>query len=424
METKSLNSTVTSLLPLKDWYRIAKVLSQEFKSSQVLSDVPMSKPAGFDYIDSQSSLDKMMIRIDSATRVALDTEANSLHNYFDRVCLIQLSHEDQHFIIDPLVKVNFTQFMDWLQHRTLILHGADFDLRMLRLSFDYRPKNGVFDTMLAAQLLNYERFGLGALVEQFFGIVLPKGSQKSNWAQRPLQESQLSYAADDTRYLESIADSLTEQLEELGRLDWHTEWCNRIVDVTEFDEPRDPERQWRVKGLGGLNRRQLAYVRELWKWRDLEAQQIDRPAFKVMGNHLLIEIASKVDSDVEDPLNGDLRLPKNCTGKRLAALNKAMKKAESLNESEWPPLRVKREKRESYPETKALVEALKNACSTKADSLNLQPSVLAPKATLMAIARNHVTHQNDLFSDTGLMSWQTSEIKDSVDAVLNNGKAS
>lgn len=384
----------------------------------------MSKDSYFDYIDSASTLNRMMLTIDSASRVALDTEANSLHNYYDRVCLIQLSYDGQHYIIDPLASYDLRPFIDWLSGRTLILHGADFDLRMLRSTFDFRPEKGVFDTMLAAQLLNYERFGLGALVKEFFDVKLPKGSQKSNWAQRPLRDSQLSYAADDTRYLESITDTLTDQLETLGRRSWHDEWCERIVDATESDEPRDPERQWRIKGLGGLSRHQLAYVRELWKWRDQEAQSVDRPAFMVMGNQQIVAIAVNADSESEDPLNGNVRLPKTCTGKRLSALKEAVSRASSLREEDWPPLRLKREKRASYPDTKALVESLKSACGEKAAELNLSPSVLAPKATLTALARNHVSSQEDLFHESTLMNWQVKEIRDIVERVLVGSPAS
>jgi ribonuclease D len=366
----------------------------------------------------------MMLAIDSAPRVALDTEANSLHNYFDRVCLIQLSYDGRHYIIDPLASYDLLPFVDWLSGRTLILHGADFDLRMLRSTFDFRPEKGVFDTMLAAQLLNYERFGLGALVEEFFDIKLPKGSQKSNWAQRPLRDSQLSYASDDTRYLESIADTLAEQLDALGRLSWHGEWCDRIVDATEFDEPRDPERQWRIKGLGGLSRRQLGFVREVWRWRDREAQSVDRPAFMVMGNQQIVAIAVNADSEPENPLNGNVRLPKTCTGKRLNALKEALFRASAFEEEDWPPLRLKREKHSSYPDTKALVESLKRACSEKASALDLSPSVLAPRAALMVLARNHVSSQEDLFCDTNLMTWQVEEIREIVERILVGSPAS
>lgn len=377
----------------------------------------IERPA-FEYISSTDSLKGLLDKLSDANRVALDTEANSLHNYFDKVCLIQLSYDEHHFIIDPLADFDLTPFIDWLRGRTLILHGADFDLRMLRSTFGYRPEKGVFDTMLAAQLLNYERFGLGALVEQFCDITLSKNSQKSNWGRRPLSETQLTYAIDDTRFLEGIVDILTEQLIAKGRLDWHTEWCNRIIDVTKSDLQRDPDRAWRIKGLGGLDRRQLAFVRALWIWRDAEAQQIDRPAFKVLGNHQLIELAVHTENDATFLSSEHVRLPKNCVGPRLLALESAVNDAHDLAVSEYPTTRLKREKREPIADSKALVESLKESCADRAEELDIQPSVLAPRAALTAIARHHVQNFDDVYADCGLMNWQINEVRENVDRVL------
>jgi len=378
----------------------------------------MSLDSPYQYVDSDQSVAQLLNTLGDTPRVALDTEANSLHNYFDRVCLIQLSCDGHHYIIDPLADCDLSPFVEWLRDRQLILHGADFDLRMLRSSFGYRPNKGVFDTMLAAQLLNFDRFGLGALVEHFFDITLAKGSQKSNWARRPLSETQLTYAADDTRYLETIADKLAKQLDELGRSQWHQEWSSRIVDVTETDVERDPETVWRIKGLGPLSRRQLAFVRALWLWRDNEAQKVDRPTFKILDNQQIIKIATIADDNIAKALNGSLRLPKDCTSQRLANLNKALKDTHNLESTEFPQKRVKREKREPLPDTKEIIEALKKACAVIATDLNLQPSVLAPKATLSAIARNYVTKQSDLFADSGLMKWQIAQIEENVQDTL------
>ncbi len=378
----------------------------------------MTIQSGFEYIDSDASIKKLLKTLGDAPRVALDTEANSLHNYFDRVCLIQLSCKGHHYIIDPLAKCDLTPFIDWLRDRVLILHGADFDLRMLRATFDYRPNKGVFDTMLAAQLLNFDRFGLGALVERFFDITLAKGSQKSNWARRPLSDTQLTYAADDTRYLEEIADNLETQLADLGRSAWHEEWSDRIVQVTETDIERDPDSVWRIKGLGSLTQRQLAFVRALWKWRDAEAQKVDRPPFKIFSNQPLIDIALQADENIDGALNGKIRLPRDCTGKRLTNLKKALEEADKLPSEDWPLRRLKRPRQSPLPDTKELVETLKDACATVANDLDLQPSVVAPKSTLAAIARNHVIQESDIFLDSGLMKWQIEQIEPAIHSAL------
>lgn len=405
------------------WIQIRNIAKLLLCKSLLLAVCPlntesMTERPAFQYVDTSAAVKAMMKVLGDAPRVAIDTEANSLHNYFDKVCLIQLSCEGNHFIIDPLADIELDPFIQWLRKRVIILHGADFDLRMMRSTFGFRPEGGVFDTMLAAQLLNIERFGLGALVEEFCDITLSKGSQKSNWARRPLSENQLAYAIDDTRFLEHIADILAEQLEGKKRIAWHTEWCNRIIEVTETDEPRDPERVWRIKGLAGLDRRQLAYVRALWNWRDREARRIDRPAFKVMANHQLIEIATVIEKDNAYLNNGTEKLPKNCTGMRLKNMRRAVDEVHRMPKSDYPPLRIKREKRKPIPDTKVLVDSLKNSCTIKAKELELQPSVLAPKAALTAIARHHMLKQDDVFEQCGLMSWQIEQVRDGVERVL------
>ena len=49
------------------------------------------------YVRERAAMETLIERIASAERVALDTEADSLHNYFEKVCLIQLSLGDEHY---------------------------------------------------------------------------------------------------------------------------------------------------------------------------------------------------------------------------------------------------------------------------------------------------------------------------------------
>ena len=43
---------------------------------------------GYIYVSKLAALESLIRRIDAAERVAVDTEADSLHNYFEKVCLI------------------------------------------------------------------------------------------------------------------------------------------------------------------------------------------------------------------------------------------------------------------------------------------------------------------------------------------------
>ena len=117
------------------------------------------------YVRDHIAMDGLIARIATAERVALDTEADSLHNYFEKVCLIQLSLGDEHYIVDPLAGLDLGGFLAALAEKPLILHGGDYDLRMMRASLDFHARGEVFDTMIAAQLLGIEQIGLAALIE-------------------------------------------------------------------------------------------------------------------------------------------------------------------------------------------------------------------------------------------------------------------
>ncbi|MSP40444.1 MAG: hypothetical protein EXR70_18295 [Deltaproteobacteria bacterium] len=353
-------------------------------------------------------------RIVTADRVGLDTEADSLHNYFEKVCLIQLSLGDEHYIVDPLSGVDLGGFYEALADKPLILHGGDYDLRMMRLSHDFRTVREVFDTMIAAQLLGIEQIGLAALIEKYFGVVIEKAGQKSDWSRRPLSDKQLSYAVNDTRYLAALADRLSGELRELGRLEWHAESCRAMVESSGRDRPRDPDDAWRIKGAGRLTRRQLAYLRELWLWRDGHAQRANRPQFMIFGNQQILELIAWADAHVGEPLHQGPKLPRNITGALLSMLEQAIKRAGEMAPAEWPELR-RREHVES-PSNECLERAkvLRDDCARIAKELGISASVLAPKAAIEAIARSEPRNVEEIMECGRLLRWQAELILGSV----------
>ncbi|MBM2806816.1 MAG: rnd [Deltaproteobacteria bacterium] len=122
------------------------------------------------YVRKRAALEALIERIGAAEKVGLDTEADSLHNYFEKVCLIQLSLRDEHYIVDPLAGLELGGFLEALAEKPLILHGGDYDLRMMRASTGFRTRREVFDTMIAAQLLGIEQIGLAALLEMVAAV--------------------------------------------------------------------------------------------------------------------------------------------------------------------------------------------------------------------------------------------------------------
>ena len=374
----------------------------------------------FEYIDTNDGLDRLIVSLRGASRVALDTEADSLHHSFEKVCLIQLSFQGRTYIVDPLADICLESLLQELAHKNLVFHGAEYDLRMLMAGYRFRPDGEVFDTMLAAQLVEGEARSLVALAGQYLGVELTKQGQRSDWSRRPLTDSQLSYACNDTRYLQAIADHLEGELHRLGRLEWHREACRRMVKTTGQEKsPADPERIWRIKGLIELDRRQLAFVREIWHWREREAQQADLPPFKIAGNQLIIELALWASGAKKQKLSdpegnpprgwatapGGPKLPRNCVGARLRGLEEAIQRARQLREPNWPPLRTgnNRVQNEYPPE----LDLLRAECDRLAAELGVESSLVASRRQLEAISLARPTTAEQLQQAGHLMDWQT-----------------
>ena len=160
--------------------------------------------------------------------MAVDTEADSLHHYIEKLCLVQVSVPEEDMVIDPLVSLDLKPLVELLNRKSLILHGADFDIRILKRFYAFEPRE-IFDTMIAAQLLGYEKQGLADLAEKHCGVVLSKSAQKADWSVRPLNEKLLLYAANDTHYLLPLRAKLQEELEALGRDGWHRQSCAKLL---------------------------------------------------------------------------------------------------------------------------------------------------------------------------------------------------
>lgn len=372
----------------------------------------------YTYVQHDRDLAELTKRLQEVERVAFDSEANSLHNYRERVCLIQLSAGDHNYIVDPLSGANLDPLMKRLERIELIIHGADYDLRLMRGTFGFVPKASVFDTMLAAQLLGMDRIGYAALCEQFFEVQISKAGQKSNWAKRPLTDAQLAYAADDTRYLGPLADLLRDQLEARGRLEWHREWCHRVVKAAAESPRRNDDESWRIRGTGTLKPKQLAYVREIWGWREQQAERADCPPFKVLGNQQLLELATWAAAHPGADLENGPRLPRSCDGRRLQALKAALRRAHALPKEKWPERFKRQPQAYTGPECKPQIDALRAESARIAAELGIPAAVLAPKATIVNIARSNARTRQDMQASSGMMNWQVALLEEPLRAVL------
>ena len=372
----------------------------------------------FSYVQEPAALDGLIQCIGKAQRVALDTEADSLHNYFEKVCLVQLSLDGEHYLLDPLARLELGEFLQALGEKPLILHGGDYDLRMLRVSTGFRPRREVFDTMIAAQLLGFEAIGLAALIERFFEVTIGKEGQKSDWSRRPLSQKQLHYAVNDTRYLEALAERLAAELSARGRLDWHVESCQAMVESTGRDRARDPEEAWRIKGSGRMSRRQLAYLREIWRWRDEHARRSNRPAFHIVGNQLIFELIEWADSHDGAPLEEGPKLPRNIRAELLTSLQQARARVAGMTEAQWPERkRGERAENLSAADLEKLTR-LRGNCAAIAKELQIAASTLASKSALDAIIRRRPGTLDEIIACSGLLRWQAELVQGAVEKSL------
>lgn len=347
-------------------------------------------------ISSPAQLDHLLERLEgqSGIRCGLDTEADSLHSYREKLCLVQFCCEDFLAVIDPL-KIDhavLSRFLEFLRPRVVWLHGADFDMTLILRTFGFLPEQ-ILDTQLASRLVGHQRFGLANLIEDYFGVKLSKSSQKADWGSRPLKEKMLSYAYDDVRYLLPLADRLCEKLHELGRWGWFEEWCRFARQAVLNRRERAPEEVWRISGWGKLEREGLAYLRELWYWRDRESEILDRPSFRVMTNQSLLDLAMAAASGEEIRGARGLR-PVQCE-----RLREAIRTASSLKREEWPLKRVGLAKpREDI--NQFAFESLRKRRDEQASRLGLEPTIVATRSALETLANDRSR------ADEVLMSWQ------------------
>jgi len=323
---------------------------------------------------------------------AMDTEADSLHRYSERLCLIQYTDGEKHQLIDPLEIESMQPLVDVLKDAKIWMHGADYDMMLMRKEFDSLPAM-IYDTQIAARLIGAQRFGYANLVEDYLGVELDKGSQKADWAKRPLTDIMVDYALNDVRYLKPLAETLLKGLHEKGRYEWFIESCENAMQRVQ-DRPQgrgdDP---WRIKGAGRLQPKGLAYLRALWHWRDDEAREWDRPCFMVCGNKQLI-------SWVEELVNGKKpKLPKHFRTKRVKNFFKVVDDAAKLPESEYPQ-KPKGLRRKKDPEFDDKVDAYVAKRNALAEELEIDGSLIISRATIEALVMETTTPEESL------MKWQ------------------
>jgi ribonuclease D len=233
----------------------------------------------------------------TAATIAFDTEFVSEHTYRSQLCLIQVCAGNRLAAIDPLAVKNLTPFWELIvaPEREIVVHAGREEMGFCQRAMGRLPER-IFDVQVAAGLVGLEYpAGYGNLVSKVLGLPAAKGETRTDWRRRPLSDRQIHYALEDVRHLIPLRDKLSARIEQLGRFDWLKEemsaWREDVAES--FTRQR-----WRkVTGSSSLSARSLAIVRELWLWREQEAQRRDCPPRRVLRDDLIVELARRRSGD-------------------------------------------------------------------------------------------------------------------------------
>lgn len=362
------------------------------------------------HVERREDAEGLVDALARAERIALDCEAAGFHRYSDRLCLAQITAMGATWTIDPLSFDPTDLLREPLERPDLpvVMHGSDFDLRLLSRDLGIRIR-GLVDTQVYAALLAEEGLGLASLLESRFGVKLTKKYQRADWAERPLTDGMLEYAASDTMYLERLLDILAEELDAMGRSTWATEECLALESIADLSrneaEPVDPVT--RIKGARHLPSREVAAIRAALGWRDEIAQKRDRAVFRVIGDTPLIEAVGSHPQRVEDlvAIKGFPGGLARADGKELLSRLRAVRE---LDESDLVPYpkHVRRGPVRPPPELEQTVDRLKAVRNRTAETIGLPRGTLLSNAVLIEIARAAPKTLEDLGEIDGMRRWK------------------
>ena len=335
------------------------------------------------WIDTAESFYQTLDHLMGHALVAVDTESDSLFSYFEKVCLIQFSVPGADYLVDPLA-VDVSGLETFFASTSIqkIFHAAEYDFLSLKRDYGF-SFNNLFDTMLAARILGWSKYGLASLMAEHFNITLNKQFQRYNWGQRPLSKNALNYAHLDTHYLIELRKIQLDELIRHNRLREAEEAFNRLTQVEPTPKVFDPDDFWRIKGARDLRPQQQAVLRALFVLRDKIARRLNRPPFKVMTDKVLVEI-SRVQPSNEAEL-GKIR----GLGRKFLFHNaQAVLSAIETGQSAPPPVQHQnRNNHRPAPTTLARYETLRHWRNDLAAERGVEPNVIISNQALMDIAR-------------------------------------
>ena len=368
-------------------------------------------------ITSQKQWDQVAESLASCPELAVDTEANSMYAYRGRICLVQLASSDSVYLLDPLAVSDLSGLGALLNDASItkVMHGSDYDLRSFFREYGFEI-HALFDTETCARFLGMVSPNLAAVLKTFLDIDIPKSRrmQRSNWGLRPLSDESVVYAASDVAHLIPLARELRGLLQRSGRLDWVREEFARLEEAGRtLPEPTGPA-YLRVKGSDKLDPRKLAVLSELHHLREAEAERVDLPPYRVMGNDALLYLAQNPLSPLDEVPGLAPQLVRRLGSRMKAAIQTAIR---------GPGLERPPRPRRPHPpsrEVQARLQELKGWRTEKGATLGLDPALVWPAPSLerMAHAPESWATEIGAAGTNEIREWQCREFADELGEIL------
>lgn len=316
--------------------------------------------------------------------IGVDTESNSLFAYRERVCLIQFSTQERDYIVDPLALSDLDALAPLFANprQQKVFHAAEYDLIGLKRDYGFECAN-LFDTMIAAGTMGWRQMGLAAILEAHFGVKLNKRYQRTNWGWRPLTADQLDYARCDTHYLLPLRDLLQAELSARGRVEEAYEAFAMLPRVLRDSKPAANDRFWRINGARDLTPMQASVLRQVYSYREQQADHTDQPPFKVMSEQTLLEVARSCPkrlSELEAVTGMTPGQIRRHGGELLRAVQRGLSEPAPPPPSFCGRMRVPDEVRERY---RRLHEWRKQTAQAR----GVQSDIILPREALWELAR-------------------------------------
>ncbi len=360
-------------------------------------------------VESTDALAAAVARLRESPVLGVDTESDSFHHYQEKVCLLQISDLEQDYIIDPLQVRDLSPLGPLMAdpNITKIFHGADYDVVSLKRDFGFTFRN-LFDTMIAAQFLHLPGVGLADLIKRWFGHVIDKKWQRHDWASRPLLPEHLEYARGDTHFLPSLREILERRLAAVGKLEHVREECVVMEGRSWQGRTHDPNDFLRVKGSSTLSDAEKRVLRAVYAYRDSEARSMDRPAFKVIPDPVLLDIA-KAQPQSADAVTEMMRKGSSLARRHGSGLAEAVRGA-ITDEAPLPSAAPRAPKGPPdalrAKDAERLMGLLKDWRNRLVGKQNAAPVTVASNGLLREIARLAPTTVEELAAVPDIRQWQ------------------